>query len=356
MDDWHQYQRDNIRHFIQAGLLSGSVVPAVVGRALGCLSGANPSHGMKRIYRFLDNDRITDERMCEIYLTRFKAFLKILKSKRVVIAVDWTVLFKEFNLLSAALVTGDGRTIPIAYTGYMLGNIPEYESQNSIEERFLKMVIAAIPSSYEATFIADRGFDRPQLAAFFQEQNVKYIIRSSVNTWVTIGTQRVKLSVDTIAQGETRDFGTVTYTDSHPIELRLVGAWHDRMKEPWYLLTNLETDTIQSVLNTYARRMEIEEMFKSKKNGQSGMSWRHCQLETIERWLRLAFLVTLVFQFLAEIALSIPDDWKSYEKRYTLCRRERRVFSFYTLSRLIIQDSGVFYIELEGWRLRVKEL
>ena len=49
-------------------------------------------------------------------------------------------------------------------------------------------------------------------------------------------------------------------------------------------------------------------MFKSKKNSQVGLSWKYAKLETIERWLRFAFFVTVLFQFLADIGIFCDND------------------------------------------------
>jgi hypothetical protein len=236
------------------------------------------------------------------------------------------------------LVTEKGRTIPIAYDGYELGNLIDFNSQNKIEEEMLKMIIEAIPEGINVIFIADRGFDRPEIPELFIQNKVKFVIRAS--TGVTIqykdGTYFI-LQSQTVKPGEMKDFGTIFYTKTNPIKLRFVGVWDKGMKEAWYLLTNIYKNKIEKIIYIYSRRMEIEEMFKSKKNSQCGFSWKHAKITTINRWLVLAFIVTLLFQFLALIVFSC-EDWKKYENRYTLCRRINRVFSIYSLAKFIFRD------------------
>ena len=348
---WHKYQYAGIKAFLIGAIFAGSLVPAKIGRKLP--SKTEPFYGMKRIYRLIDNPRITDDKMLAFYLKRLRDYTH--KRKEIILAFDWTTLYKKFNLLSISLVTHKGRTIPIAYAGYEIGAFSEFDSQNKIEENLLMQIIEVIPKKCRCIFIADRGFDRPEIPELFIEHKVKFVIRASIGTWIINDDYKFKLSMETIKKGEIKDFGKVTYSQTNPVELRLVSAWDKKMKEPWHLLTNLIYKDLQRILNIYSRRMEIEEMFKSKKNDQCGLNWKHARLETIDRWLHLAFLTTILFQFLFEIAFACGTSYKKLENRYTLCRREQRVFSMYYLAMLILSDYEAFLIELNmKGRIRLK--
>jgi len=97
---------------------------------------------------------------------------------------------------------------------------------------------------------------------------------------------------------------------------------------------------VKDILHEYSLRWEIESMFKSKKNLCVGMSWKYAKLTTIDRWLRFVFLITILFQFLADVGIFCDDDI-SIIKRYTpVANPKRRIFSIYNLALKVIKGLG----------------
>ena len=130
------------------------------------------------------------------------------------------------------------------------------------------------------------------------------------------------------------------YTKSRKVELRFIACWDKKMKDPWFIITNLSSHTVKDILHEYSLRWEIESMFKSKKNAQVGMSWKYAKLTTIDRWLRFVFLITILFQFLADVGIFCDDDI-SIIKRYTpVANPKRRIFSIYNLALKVIKGLG----------------
>jgi hypothetical protein len=127
----HSFHVAAIRSFIFGALAIRSVFPSHVGRTIAG-NRDYPCHGMKCVYRLLDNRRITHSMILGVYLDRLRYYAA--RCKTLVLAVDWTVLHEKYNLLSVSLVTKGGRALPIAFDGYEIGKLKAFDSQNKIKE------------------------------------------------------------------------------------------------------------------------------------------------------------------------------------------------------------------------------
>jgi len=147
--------------------------------------------GSKAIWRYLA--QIPKKRYCIFFIWCFKGSNVDTSNRRLVI--DWTTLQENFILLSISLITKKGRTIPIAYDGYKQGELGEGRSQSSIEEDLLKKIIETIPmqSRKRITVIADRGFDRPDLAELLISLKVNFVIRVCSGKYITAEGREIKL-------------------------------------------------------------------------------------------------------------------------------------------------------------------
>jgi len=110
--------------------------------------------------------------------------------------MDWTTLQENFLLLSISLVTKKGRTIPIAYDGYKQGELGEGRRQSSIEVDLIKKNIGAIPmpSRKRITVVADRGFDRPDLAELLISLKVNFVIRVWSGEYITVEGKEIEIA------------------------------------------------------------------------------------------------------------------------------------------------------------------
>lgn len=339
---WHKFQKNGIVFFLYGALKAQSLIPAVAGRN-GVLGKVLEKNGIKRLFRLYSNEKITDEKMIDFYQNRFLQYAA--KIKKLKLAMDWTTLHENFMLLSISLITKKGRTIPIAYDGYKLGGLGFGRSQSTIEENLLKKIIKTLPlqSRKRITIIADRGFDRPELAELLISLKVNFVIRVCSGKYITTEGKEVVIAKKMISKGESVDFGNIIYTKSRPVELRFIASWDKGMKDPWFIITNICSEKVKDILHKYGLRWEIESMFKSKKNAQVGLSWKHAKLKTIDRWLRFAFLITILFQFLADIG-TLCDDDISIIKRYTpVANPKRRIFSIYNLALKVIRGLGTVF-------------
>ena len=228
---WHKYQKKGIVFFMYGALQSRSLVPANAGRG-GIFNGVKEKYGIKRLFRLYNNSRITFEKIKQFYRDRFLQYASKSKHRKLLIAIDWTTLYEDYMILSISLITKKGRSIPIAFDGYKKGELKAGKSQSTIEEQLLKLIITALPekSRKRITVVADRGFDRPQLARFLYNLKVKFVIRVCAGKHFKYKGKEKIISKKLIKQGESIEFGEIEYTNSLPVDVRFLACWEKKCK------------------------------------------------------------------------------------------------------------------------------
>ena len=358
LEAWHGAQRNAIVFFLAAVLRVETFVIAKVGQCGTAGTDTLPRHGIKRANRLLANKRISTELMCDTSLNNFKSYIK--NRKTVTLVIDWTTLKEKYNICCVSYGTKYKRCVPVLSSGYKKCEMDETESQNKIEIDLLTKILMAIPPSKTVTIIADRGFDRADLARFLMSfnKNIRFVIRVKQDKIVVWRNKEIEVSADMIQKGEKKNYGWVYYTKTHHLKVRFAVIWDINMESPWFLITNIPDVGIQHLANIYARRWDIETMFKSMKNEQSGFELKYVRLRHIERWVRLFFFVTLLFQFLWEISEKYRDDI-DVDKAFTNARHRKgtrqynkRNYSIYYISILLIRCEKI-RLENRNGRIRI---
>lgn len=167
--------------------------------------------------------------------------------------------FGPFYIAVLALSVGKGRSLPV------------WCQVGRRDRALMRPLIAALrrlfatfdhTDRHRLLFTMDRWFASPRLLPFLDAAGVRFICR-------------VKYSLPVMVPWDcfhTVEAGEVSHEETDceyaGLELRLVrSSLRAGMKEdePWFLLTNDQTLTRRQVLRTYAKRFEIEEMFKDVK-------------------------------------------------------------------------------------------
>lgn len=344
---WHWRQKDTISFFDIGVLRAGSFVTAKAGQAGVRSTGTLPRHGVKRVNRMLKNPRFTKNKMHEASITNFIRLIK--NYKMAMLVMDWTEI-KGIHLLCISFVTDTGRTVPIVWDGYREGQMPACQSQNKIEESLISKVLNEIPYTTKVIVLADRGFDRAKFAEFLGNYgpNIFYVIRASSDAYIHWRGKRLLLSENLVAKGEWKNYGWVKYSDEHQVRVRFCATWDADMKSPWLLITNISDVSVQTIVSYYGKRMTIEEMFKSMKNEVVGLSLKCVRIKDIDRWLVLCFVITLLLQFVWEVAQSCGNRVLiRAEESYTLARHRRihghrqRCYSVFYLIFMLVKDDAI---------------
>lgn len=294
----------------QAKALSGLVIGALACVRLSLAGIARQmadetacKHRVKRVDRFLGNGRVeVSDAMRGLVHHLLRRHRKKLKGKPLVVSFDW-VKVRSFHTLMAAAVFR-GRATPLVWGSY--GDKLQGKSQNALEEGLLAVLREMVPAHVELIVLADRGFGRTELGRFCRAMNIGYVIRICTKVWVQTEGFSGKLKDYPVARGDCRLLTAVEYRRSRPVTQNLVVRWKSglpaKADQPWYLMTSLDSKPAK-ISDLYARRFDIEELFRDAKSKRNGWSLRDIQVKSVERFDRLLLVLAWAYVLLVGLGL-----------------------------------------------------
>ena len=223
-------------------------------------------HNLKRVFRYADNERITNASSKEVVARRLinqlRHRLQIKPNQPLEIIIDWTSV-NEFQMISA-LVPVDGRAVTILQRA-----VKKWEfrrSQNTFEEQFIQSLRRCLPRSPWVVIVADRGFQRADFLNFLRCLGLSFVIRVKGDAWVEMSGYSGKLRDYKLSVGQTFKASRVLYHKTKRYELKIVFNC-ERIEGKvcsWLLATDLGL-TAKQIVKTYQRRMWCEESFRDQK-------------------------------------------------------------------------------------------
>lgn len=270
------------------GLMQSKRV-GVAAIARGIPGKGNIKHRIKRVDRFLGNERVPVKQGVRPLL-----LWVALPRKTLFVALDWTDLHDGKHHLLCASVLCDRRAIPILWRVTAKEN-PQV-SQNREEEMFLEELREILPRDREIVLLADRGFGRVSLLEKLESLGFSYILRVPAHAFVQ-GEHFTGRLLDFPLRFGYLDLGTVLYQKKAQHPFRLIFALTPFQEEPWFLATNLSWE-VQRILKGYQRRMDIEEGFRDFKNHRTGFGLKDLVLSTPARYERLFLILAYAYFFL----------------------------------------------------------
>lgn len=270
-----------------------------IGREI--IGYAKPKHKIKRAGRFVANERVP-------VIDFYKALAKMIIGWKeiIIVAIDWTKIngIPDYDILAASMVV-NGRGLPILLRTYVH---PVDKCKMTGEEiKFIELLKQIIPDGVKVIFILDRGFCKVELMEKIEKSGFHYIVRSKYNNKVYCGGCWRKLSKLGVPKGSGKDYGIVYLHKSHQYPARLVVSSEYDIENPskqWYLFTDLEKEDFEKIVRYYARRMEIEELFRDQKDKKNGFKFRGLKLKSPGRYDR----ILLVFAY-AYILITLLGIW-----------------------------------------------
>jgi hypothetical protein len=276
-------------HRLTLGLLVTSVFESQrltltqMGRALD--TRTVPKHAIKRVDRWLGNRRFDDREARETLLRWVVG-----PRTRVVIAIDWTKM-RRWPVLVAGVVQR-GRTVPILWA--VADPEKLYKSQNAFEHGFFAWLRCALPDNVDAVLLLDRGFKRVDIVRHLRGFN--FVIRTGGNVHVHSPQYSGRMDAMIGRRGLSFDISEAVLRPSRPVTIRVVGVWARQCKEPWLLMTNMTAPSRQ-VVALYAKRFQIEEMFRDQKDWRYGLQVGHTLVRSAQRLERLLLIAAVVHLF-----------------------------------------------------------
>ena len=222
--------------------------------------GTGPKEREQRLYRFLDNSRLTPEVLIPLHVA-LACGTKL--RERLPMILDQTSI-RGIETLLIGLVF-EGRVLPIAFSCFMKEFI--HKSQNILEHSLILAAMSCFPVECRPLLILDRGYARVALLIALDREGIPFLCRAkrSVMVYLQGQTKGQTLGRFKIKSGQIRRY-SVLYHSQKKEPLDLIIYFGKGYKEPWYLLVPSGTSlTAQQIVELYAKRMSIEQGFRDWK-------------------------------------------------------------------------------------------
>ena len=220
--------------------------------------GTGPKEREQRLYRFLDNIRLTPELLIPLHVA-LACGTKL--RKRLPMILDQTTI-RGIETLLIGLVF-EGRVLPIAFSCFMKRFI--HKSQNILEHSLILAAMSCFPVEVRPLLILDRGYARVALLVQLRQEGIPFLCRAKRSVMVYLNGKGQTLGRFKIRPGQIRRY-SVLYHSQKKEPLDLIIYFGKGYKEPWYLLVPSGTSlTAQEIVELYAKRMSIEQGFRDWK-------------------------------------------------------------------------------------------
>jgi hypothetical protein len=220
--------------------------------------GIGPKEREQRLYRFLDNIRLTPEVLIPLHValacgTRLR--------ERFPMILDQTTI-RGIETLLVGLVF-EGRVLPIAFSCFMKRLI--HKSQNILEHSLILAAMSCFPVECRPLLILDRGYARVNLLIQLREEGIPFLCRAKRNVMVYLQGTGKTLGRFKIKPGQLRRY-SVLYHGQKKEPLDLIVYFGKGYQEPWYLMVPSGTSLrAEEIVELYAKRMSIEQGFRDWK-------------------------------------------------------------------------------------------
>jgi rhodanese-related sulfurtransferase len=232
-------QQDTLSQVVCGLVVCRSLILAEIARCFQ--TETQFPHNLKRVWRYVSNERIQQQASKEVVARRLirqlHHRLQIKSKDYFEIIIDWTSVH-PFQVLSA-LVPLEGRAVPVLQWAIEKSSLKAY--QNTFEMLFIASLRRCLPKKWKVVICADRGFQRADFLNYLKEQGFHFVIRVKGDAWVESGRYSGKLRDYPLSVGQCFKLRSVTYHKTKRQEMKLVlnCARIEGKVSSWLLATDL---------------------------------------------------------------------------------------------------------------------
>lgn len=297
----------------------------------------------KRLHRFLDNPCFKMEDLSS-------GLLELVVGEEtpslLPLIVDQTAL-GDIQVITGSYAV-EGRSIPLVMATFEYGELKE--SQNILEEDFLRKLATSMPKGIQVVWIMDRGYARVSLLISCRQEEWLYIIRGRSAVKVQYQEQgrvhRMGLGRLRHRQGVARRYRNVLYHGIKKERVDVIVYRERGFKEPWFLLVPPDSEDLlptDLVISWYRTRMRIEVSFRDFKSWL-GVRGLHLKVRRTKRLCRL--LAALIIGYILLLALGISQLGQQLRQEVEVLRRRarhgtRRTLSVLSIALMVLTDSSL---------------
>jgi Transposase DDE domain len=222
----------------------------------------------------------------------FEAFartsLRHLPAGQCVLVLDDTQQTDHCILSTLALAYG-GRALPLAWCRWSGQLHGAYWTQ--IDHLF-ECAQRILPPQVQPVLLADRGLASPKLITLVRQRGWDYLVRVQGDTTLRTAPRGPRLArLDELVQHPGAP-GVVTegwVFSKQSLWAHIAAIWRSGYQEPWLLVSNLDLGLGLGAL--YAKRMQVEALFRDAKSG--GFEWELSRILREDRAQRLLLGIML---------------------------------------------------------------
>jgi hypothetical protein len=292
-------------------------------------------HNLKRVWRFVSNERLQEQACKEVVARRLiKQLLHRLQIKpkdHIEIILDWTSVH-PFQVLSA-LIPLQGRAVPVLQWAIEKTALKAY--QNTYEMLFIASLGRCLPKHCKVVIVADRGFQRADFLQFLKRQGLSFVIRVKGDAMIKRGSYEGKLRDYPLAVGQCFKLSDVVYHKSKRYRMKIVLSC-SRVKGKvcsWLLATNLGLSARQ-IVSIYGRRFWCEESFRDQKQEFDLEGVRVTKAARLENLLMALGIVLLILA-----VIGIRGNKLGYTDKYCTRKKRQRVLSWVRVGLSLLRES-----------------
>jgi hypothetical protein len=326
-------QQATISQVVCGLLVCRSLILAEIAR--GFHTDTSFPHNLKRVWRFVSNERIQLQASKELVAGRLirqlRHRLQIKPKDYLEIIIDWTSC-RPFMILSA-LVPVEGRAVPVLQWAIEKGSLKAY--QNTYEMLFIASLRRCVEKKSKIIIVADRGFQRADFLDYLKQQGFHFVIRVKGDACVKVGRYYGKLRDYPLSVGQCFKLRDVCYHKTKRYEMKVV-LNSARIKGKvcsWLLATDLGLSAKQ-IVNLYRRRFWCEESFRDQKQEFELESVRVIKASRLENLL-LALAIVL---FMIAV-IGIRGNKLGYEDKFCTRKSKQKVLSWVQVALKLLRES-----------------
>lgn len=285
---------------------------------------------IKTMQRFLDSQNFCKEKIWwGIWMEIMTGYWLV--KEPIVLAIDRTS-WRKYNLLVVSWIIY-GRAIPINWQ-----LLDKLGSSNLDEQQSVIHPIVKLLPDHSFVLLGDREFCSKHLATWLLEVGWGYCLRIKKSTYIHLNEQE-SITLNQLAShsGVSIFLSGVNITKSaHKFSFNVAAHYPKEHRgfpitEGWFLLTTLPD--INSAVQAYATRFQIEEMFRDYKSYGFNLEITQLTGSRFDAWF---LLLTLVYSTIVFNSVCIPNSHHKYLARTPEPQRQYPRASMFTLGKLAL--------------------
>jgi hypothetical protein len=273
--------------------------------------GTKPESRVKRLTRWLDNERILEE---VYFLPYAEILLMHLALETLVLVMDGSVVGRGCAALMLHVIY-KGRALPLAWRVRQgpKGHFPE-----DLHIAVVELMREVIPEGAQVVFLGDGEFDGTALQATLNAAGWSYACRTAQSTVATWEGETFRL--DTLRAcskpGTLIALQEVKFTRDAYGPVMVLSCWAKGYQDPLYLVSNM--DKAEEACRYYQKRFCIETFFSDQKS--RGFHLHKSHISDPQRLSRLLIAACLAYIWIIYLgSLCEKEGWRSVIHRRDRC-------------------------------------